>query len=145
MEVQKVNLQKLMDFLNEHDEFSKNNGMQLTHLEAGHAVVEMEVRNKHTNFMGSAHGGALFTLADVAAGTAMIAHGHTCVTLNSTLSFIKPALSGKVRAVARELHSGSRIGVMEVSVEDESGSLLCTGTFTMYITGSMEGYLKSTT
>ena len=71
------------------------------------------------NFMGSVHGGALFTLADVAAGTAMIAHGHTCVTLNSTLSFIKPALSGRVPRRCQELHNGSRIGVMEVSVEDE--------------------------
>ena len=95
----------------------------------------MDFAPDRTNFMGTMHGGALFTLADVAAGTALISHGSLCVTLNSAINYIRPTSGGKLKAVAREMHCGAKIGVCDVTIFNEGNHVVCTCTYTMYMTG----------
>lgn len=127
--------QKFIDYFNGHDQFSIESGVRLTKLGQGFAEAEMDFSSKRTNFMGTMHGGALFTLADVVAGTALLSHGSLCVTLSTSINYIRPASSGKLRAVAHETHCGAKIGVCDVTIFNEGNHVVCTCTYTMYMTG----------
>ncbi len=127
--------QNFIDYFNSHDRFSIENGICLTKLGEGFAEAELYFDPACTNFMGTMHGGALFTLADVVAGTALLHHGSLCVTLSSSINYIRPSSSGKLRAVAHETHCGSKIGVCDVTIFNEGNHVVCTCTYTMYMTG----------
>ena len=50
--------------------FSQYNHMKVTAVDDGTATVELELQPDSLNCWGTPHGGALFTMADVAAGMA---------------------------------------------------------------------------
>lgn len=74
------------DYYNRKSNFNRINGMNVMKLERGYAEVEMTVNDNSLNVLGSLHGGALYTLADTAAGVASLSYGITSVTLNGRLS-----------------------------------------------------------
>ncbi len=82
------------------------------------------------NPYGSVHGGCLVTLADSVAGHNMAAAGKLCVTLNSTVNFLRPAQGREVRCHSRIQKLGKRVSVVAVEATDESDNLLLTAFFT---------------
>jgi acyl-CoA thioesterase len=86
------------------------------------------------NYMGSMHGGLLYTMADVAAGASIIYCGKQAVTLNASTDYIKPACTGLIIAEGRVISKGKTICRCEVHVHDEDGTLYCKSHITMFIT-----------
>ena len=121
-------------YFNEHDQFSVQNGIRLTHMQKGYAEAEMDVGPEKTNLLGTLHGGAYYTLADVAAGCSVIPYGRICVTLSADIHYLRPAVSGKITAYASVIQFGEKIGVCRVEIRDESQKILCISTITMYLT-----------
>lgn len=130
-----MDYEKFIEYFNEHDVFSRESGIRLKKIGDGFAEAELDFSSRRVNFMGTMHGGALFTMADVAAGSALLSHGSLCVTLNSAINYIRPASGGTLRAVAHETHCGSKIGVCDVTIFNEENHVVCTCTCTMYLTG----------
>ena len=129
-----MDLDAFKNYFNQNDSFSAYNGIRLKSLEKGRAEAEMEIGPDTKNLMGTMHGGAYYTLADVAAGCAMIPYGRACVTLSADIHYLHPASAGTVTAEARVTQYGGRIGVAEVEIRNGAGELLCTVTVTMYLT-----------
>lgn len=129
-----MDYKKFIENFNKSDKFSVHNGMRLVTLEPGYAEVEMEVNENLYNCMGSLHGGAMATLADVAGGTAIASHGVVCVTLNANINYIRPVTGGKVTAIATVQHLGRQTGISEVKLVQE-GRTVCMCTYTMFIKG----------
>lgn len=127
--------QKFIEAFHEKDALSRMLGMRLVRLEEGCAEAEMEITSDHLNFMGTLHGGTLFTIADVVAGTAVSSWGQNCVTLNSTINYIRAVNEGKIIAKASVIHKGRTTGVCEVKIFDSTARLLCAASFTMFMTG----------
>lgn len=95
----------------------------------------MSARTKQ-NYMGHLHGGAYFSLCDVAAGLCASANwGEQCVTLDASIHYLRGATGGKILGRATPGRRGRRICVCSLQVSSENGALLATGTFTMYMTG----------
>ena len=116
---------------NSRNAFASTNGILITDIQEGKAVVEMEVSAKHMNPIGSLHGGCLFTAADVAAGTAVASYGRLCTTLNCSFSYLRPGLqTKKVIATGKVIKRGKRVMVAESVLTDQDGRELCSGTFT---------------
>jgi acyl-CoA thioesterase len=67
-----MDLDRFVDYFNKEDNFSKTNNIKLIKMDIGYAQAELEVKESGCNFMGSLHGGAMFTLADVVAGSSII-------------------------------------------------------------------------
>ena len=132
-----MDYKKYIEFYNEYYHFMRYNGMKLIALEKGYSEVEMELNENFLNINGTLHGGTMFSLADVAAGSAARSHGITCVTLNSNINFIKPVRAGKVKAIASEVHKGRTTGVYRVELLDENNDMLAWCTFTMFFTGGV--------
>ncbi|RCX17877.1 acyl-CoA thioesterase [Anaerobacterium chartisolvens] len=129
-----MDFQKYKEYFNKHDMFSVNNGMSLTDMGEGYATVELTIGETSKNYMGSMHGGLLYTMADVAAGTAIVFCGKQAVTLTAHTEYIKPAFSGKVIAEAKMIAFGRTISRCEVEVRSEDGTLYSKSIITMFIT-----------
>ena len=130
------NLQKIVEFFNHNDLFCANNRIRITRIEAGHAWGELEAeQNIHANGGGVVQGGALYTLADFVFAAAACSYGTMAVTMNSSVSFIRPGKMGKITAEAREISRGRQTGVYEVDLyQAESGKLLLHAVMTAFIT-----------
>lgn len=112
--------------------FAAYNRMELEMVEPDRAVFRMEIRPESRNPFGMVHGGALYTLADNAAGVAAHTDGRTYVTQTSSLHFLRNQSAGTVRAEGRVRHRGSAICLTEVDLAGEGGVLLATGEFTYF-------------
>ncbi len=90
----------------------------------------MHVTDELRNPYGSVHGGCLVTLADSVAGHNMVGAGKLCVTLNSNINFLSPALGDTVHCYSEIQKLGKKISVVAVEARDEADRLLLTASFT---------------
>jgi len=98
--------------------FIRSFGMELASIsEEGEVRVTMDAGDKH-NALGSAHGGAVFTIADQAFAVASNLGPEHQVAMFASRTYIKPA-RGKLEAVAKKIGETKRTSVYEVKVFEE--------------------------
>jgi len=114
----------------ESDPFSQMLDMRLVDGGPGFAVVSMEVGNKHMNFLGGGHGGAIFALADTAFGLASNSHDKISIGINANIAYVKGAIAGdQLLAEAREVSRGRKTAVYNVDITcDNEMTATFTGT-----------------
>lgn len=128
-----LDFEKIVAFRNTHNRFARKLGIVVESVTANGARVVKTIEEDDLNPLDRAHGGVYFTMADSAAGSAMVTHGHAAVTMNATYNFLRSAQLGDVvTAEAVEVKSGKTICVYDVRVTDQNGTLLGTGTFTFF-------------
>ena len=126
-----MDCEKLRAFRNEKNRFGNRLGIYVEELRPGYARAVKTVTEEDLNPVDIPHGGVYFSLADTACGSAMVAYGTVCVTINCSFSFLKSARVGdKLTAEARELQSGRSVCVLEARVTGAAEELLAVGTFT---------------
>lgn len=130
-----MDIQAFLEYFRRTDALSREMGISVRSLSAEGAEAEMGISDNEKNYMGMLHGGAFFTIADVVAGLCVSYYGEQCVTLSSNLNYLKAAAAGKIIARSTLSRRGRKICVCEIRIISEEGTLLCTGTFTMYMTG----------
>jgi len=115
------------------NEFMNHNHITLKTLEKDHVVMELVVRQESLNPYKIVHGGALYTMADCAAGTASRSDGRRYVTMSSSLNFLRSGLMGDtIWAEARIRHRGRTVCYVEVDVTNQKGELLASGDYTFF-------------
>ena len=93
-------------------------GMELVSISAdGEVRVTMDANGKH-NALGSAHGGAVFSIADQAFAVACNLGPELQVAMFASITFIRPA-RGKLEAVAKKIGETRKTSVFEVKVFEE--------------------------
>lgn len=128
-----MDYQKMAEYRNSRNNFTKRLGIVLEQILPGEARVVKTIGEDDLNPLGRPHGGVYFTMADFAAGSAMASHGYAAVTMNAAYNFFRSANVGDtVTAEAAEVKSGQTICVYEVRVTNQNGTLLGTGTFTFF-------------
>ena len=120
-------------------EYHRLCGLHIISFGEGFAEVIMEPHDEILNPLGYVHGGAIFTLCDVAAGTAAAAYGQVGVTQCSSMNFLRPGKGHqRLTAKTQELKKGRSTGVYEVTVTDEDGEMVARATMTMFFVGDVE-------
>lgn len=104
--------------------FASNSGMVITEVSKGYSKAEMIIEKRHLNILGSVHGGAIFTLADMAFAAASNSHGTIAVAINADISFVKAVGEGKLYAEAKETSINPKIATYVVDVTDETGDIV---------------------
>ena len=128
-----MDYQKLVDLRNLENPFASLVGIQVTKIEQGYAEAVLSLRPEHLNPVNAAHGGCLYTLADVAAGSAGASYGTKTVTVSAEYHYLAPAINTQTLiARATCLHAGNSILPVEVVVSSGEGILLGKSTFTLY-------------
>jgi len=93
----------------------------------------MTVRREHLNFLGSCHGGALFSLADGAFGLASNTHGPISAAIDSHIAFHVAAREGdELTACASEVSRSRQVATYRVDVERGDGVRIASFTGTVF-------------
>jgi acyl-CoA thioesterase len=106
------------------DRFAQETGIKLLEVREGYARASMEVLPLHYNGVGTAQGGAIFTLADLAFAAAVNSHGTVAVAINASITFIKAVTKGTIFAEGREIAQNPKLASCTVQVTDEQGTLV---------------------
>lgn len=129
--------ENIKHFINDGEPFIRHNHIHVTDVDGGVAVVELEICPDSMNRWNSPHGGLLFTLGDMAAGTATLSvRQESCMTLNASINYIAAiGAAKKLIATGRVKQSGGRISFCDVEICDETGRLAARLSTVMYFTG----------
>ena len=119
--------------VNKPHQFSFENGILITHAEPELVWAELTVSENSYNPHGIVHGGLLTTLADTAAGCCACSKGGHCVTSNCTMEFLRPATGKKIYCVATPKKMGRSLSTIQISLTNDDGVEVATGTFTFFM------------
>ncbi len=124
------------------DQFAGYVGLVYDSLSLERAEGHFTVTQQLCNPLGIAHGGTYYTLMDQLTGMAVAMSGRVGVTLDCSVSYLKSArLGDRVRCVAENIHLGRSVAVYDAKCYGEDGTLLCTGTFHLFLLGTLEEVL----
>lgn len=126
------NPEELKQRLLDSNEFISDNEIKILEFSDDHAKLEMKIDKAVLNGHGIVHGGIIFAMADNAAAAATFTKGRLCVTLNSTINFIRPVVGEKMIVEADAIFAGRTTGVYDVKVTNDRGTLCAKASFTMY-------------
>lgn len=97
-------------------------GIEIEEVRIGYARIAVTVTDKILNGYNTAHGGALFTLADQAFAYACNSHGQFTVAHSASINFLSPARPGdRIVAEAKEIMKSGRSGSYVVSICADDG------------------------
>ncbi len=108
--------------------------LKVLKLEEGHSVVEMKADKKYNNIFSITHGGAIFSLVDVAFGSAANSYGNIAVALSMSINYIKPARAGQtLTAEATQISRGKKISVYNIIVKNSLNDTVASCQATAYL------------
>ena len=117
----------------ENNPFARAAGICVTSADEDGVVCEMEVEDHCMNHLGFVHAGALYTLAENAAGAAAFHRdGRRYVTQGGGIHYIGNQKGGRLRATAQVVHGGRQTCLVRTIVSGEGGKLICTGEFDFF-------------
>ena len=106
---------------------AKTLGFKLTHVEPGAASVEIDVDERFWNPMGTLHGGILVDIADAAMGLAYAAglnDDESFTTIELKINYLRPFKEGHLKAIAKTVHRGRTVGILDCEVFDDRGKVI---------------------
>ena len=107
-----------------NDKFAEHCGIELLEVSEGRAKAKMEIKEQHLNGVKTVHGGAIFTLADLAFAAASNSHGTVAVAINAGISFLKAATKGTLIAEAREISLNPKLATYTINVTDGADDII---------------------
>ena len=107
----------IVDMMMAKDYFSQWLGLQILEIKKGSCKLQMTVRKEMLNGHGTAHGGITYSFADSALGFASNSHGQRSVSIETSISHIKPLVENDIIvAEAIEESCSIKIGIYMVKV-----------------------------
>lgn len=102
-------------------------GARITESEPGRVVLELEAGPEHRHGGGVVQGGVITQIADAAMGMSLATlqdDGEWNTTIELKINFIRPVISGRLRAVGRVVDIKNTLLFGEADVLDEQGRLV---------------------
>lgn len=119
----------------ENDGYNAMHNLRVVTVREGYAEVLLPASPNILNPLGNVHGGAIYTLCDVAAGTAAASRGLVAVTLSANINYLRPGHAGEpLTAATREIKHGRQTAVYEVEVH-QGDRLIASAQFNMFYVG----------
>ena len=119
----------------DNDAFSQWLGIEIVDLDAGKAILKMQVRPEMTQGFGLAHGGITYSLADSALAFASNAHGRKSLSVETSISHLIAVKAGEIlTATASEESISNKIAVYQIRITNEEQKLVALFKGTVYRT-----------
>ena len=121
--------------------FANHVGLKVVEASDGEAVVELPMREELSSVPGRriAHGGATYTLADTAAGAAVVSlHHRPTPTVDMRMDYLAPA-TDDLRAEATVVRDGGGVATAEARIEDAVGTHVADARGTFETGGTDDG------
>jgi acyl-CoA thioesterase len=104
------------------DKAAHSLGMEVSAIAPGHASVTMTVREDMLNGFGICQGGLVATLADMAFAYACNSYNELTVASGFDVDLLGPGqLGDRLTASGRVVSQGSRMGLYDIEVTNQSG------------------------
>jgi acyl-CoA thioesterase len=121
----KSNVSKIIDKMMEKDYFSQWLGIERLEEKKGFCKLRMIVRKEMCNGFEMAHGGICFSLADSALAFASNSNGRQAVSIETSISYVKPLKAGDtVIATAMEQSLTNHLGNYHIEIQKETGEMI---------------------
>ena len=118
-------VKKIVDKMMEKDLFSQWMGIERLEEREGYCRLKMTIRPEMCNGFEIAHGGISYAFADSALAFASNSNGRQAVSIETSISHIKPLGPGdSIIATAQEKNLSNRIGIYEITIHKENGELI---------------------
>ena len=104
-------------------------GIKLDSVEAGRATLRLQIRDDFKQNNGVVHGGVIAALIDSATAFAilpLLEPEERTTTVDLTISYLRPLVSGAMVATARVIREGRRLIVVSADLTDSTGKLAAT-------------------
>jgi acyl-CoA thioesterase len=112
----------IADYLRARETMGDEWGIEIEEVRLDYARIAVTVNDRMLNGYGTAHGGALFTLADTAFAYACNSHGQQTVAHAASISFLSPVRAGeRIIAEARQVMTSGRSGACTVTIRSSDG------------------------
>ena len=121
-----------MQWFLDRDAFAKSLGIRLIEAAPGYAKTAMDITADHRNGAGIAHGGAIFTLADLAFAVAANSHGKLSLGVAASISYVKAGLGSTLFAEAREISLGTKLATYAVTISNDNDEIIASMQGTVY-------------
>jgi uncharacterized protein (TIGR00369 family) len=122
------NVRRAVELLNAEPEgWMATLGARITESEPGRVVLELETGPQHRHGGGLVQGGIITQIADAAMGMSLGTlqeDGMWNTTVELKINFIRPVISGRIRAVGRVVEMKQTLFFGEADVLDEQGRLV---------------------
>jgi uncharacterized protein (TIGR00369 family) len=108
-------------------------GFDLVEAGEGECTMKLEAGEKHSNPMGTIHGGVLCDIADGAMGMAFFStleEGESFTTLELKINFLRPFWTGLLLAHGKVISRGKTVGLTECRIVDDHDRLIAHATST---------------
>ncbi len=119
----------------QQDLLAKAMGIEILEVGPGTARVRMPIREDHYNSVRMVHGGAIFSLADLAFAVASNSHGTLAVGITATISYLKAATTGTLYAEAKEESLNPKLATYSIRVTDDEKAIIAVFQGTVYRKG----------
>lgn len=109
--------------------FAKMLGIKLDAVEPGDATLSLQIRDDFKQNAGVVHGGVTAALIDSATAFAIVPllkPEERTTTVDLTISYLRPLISGTMVARAKVLRAGQRLIVVSAELVDDGGNLAAT-------------------
>jgi acyl-CoA thioesterase len=137
--------EKMLEKIKEHVEkepYVKLFNIKLLELKPGYSVARMQVSQDHKNLHSATHGGAIFSLLDVAFGSAANSYGIITVALNVEVNYIRPSSPGDVlTATATEISRGKNVGTYNITIKNQKDKIIASSQAIGFIIGKKLPFL----
>jgi uncharacterized protein (TIGR00369 family) len=108
-------------------------GIDLVEAGGGRCTMRLEAEERHSNPMGTIHGGILCDLADAAMGMSFystLEEGETFTTLELKINYLRPFWTGMLHAHGSVISRGKTVGLTDCRIVDDEGRVVAHATST---------------
>ena len=121
-----------MQWFLDRDAFAGLLGIRLLEAGPGYAKTAMDLTDQLKNGAGIAHGGAVFTLADLAFAVAANSHGKLSLAVAASISYVKAGLGSTLYAEAVEISLGNKMATYAVTISNDMDEVIASFQGTVY-------------
>jgi acyl-CoA thioesterase len=121
-----------MQWFLERDAFARLCGIRLIEAAPGYAKTAMDLTDDLKNGAGIAHGGAVFTLADLAFAVASNSHGRLSLAVSASIAYVRPGTGATLFAEAREISLASRMATYAITISNDADQVIASFQGTVY-------------
>lgn len=124
-----ADLERMKEHAETSPTFERHIKSRVEVLEAGHAVLYIDIEDFHLNANGTLHGGVYAALIDNAMGIAVAALVKVRIaTTQMNVHFLGQVSAGRVSCHSHVVHRTRRTATAEAKVYDPAGNLVAMGT-----------------
>ncbi|MCH4183983.1 MAG: PaaI family thioesterase [Eggerthellaceae bacterium] len=128
--IESIDLDELRSFYADDHFVREALGAHIDSKSETRTICSFTVRQSHCNAQGAIMGGVLYTLGDFTASVADHSEGTVSATVDSSMQFLAPPKGAHIIATATTERSGRTMAFYHISIDDEQGTHIATGSYT---------------